>query len=68
MAKSEALTRVELIDKQLQISGWNVKDPTQVVEEFDILTALPEGVTEPRTPYQGKRSRNSILARLLIKD
>ena len=61
MAKSEALTRVELIDKQLQISGWNVKDPTQVVEEFDILTALPEGVTEPRTPYQGHQFSDYVL-------
>jgi len=49
MTKSEAQTRSELIDQQLAQSGWNVKDPTQVVEEFDILTALPPGVAEPRT-------------------
>ena len=36
MAKSEAQTRAELIDQQLERSGWNVKDPTQVIEEFDI--------------------------------
>lgn len=53
MPKSEAQTRAELIDLQLAASGWNVKDPTQVVEEFDIVTALPEDVTEPRTAYEG---------------
>ncbi|MGB3622196.1 MAG: hypothetical protein WBA20_12680 [Ketobacter sp.] len=30
--------------EQLAISRGNVKDPTQAVVEFDILTALPEGV------------------------
>uniref|UniRef100_E6QQC0 Uncharacterized protein n=1 Tax=mine drainage metagenome TaxID=410659 RepID=E6QQC0_9ZZZZ len=36
MIKSEAQTRSELIDQQLAHAGWNVKDPMQVVEEFDI--------------------------------
>lgn len=61
MAKSEALTRSELIDKQLAASGWNVNDPTQVVEEFDILTGLPEGVDEPRTPYEGHQFSDYVL-------
>lgn len=61
MAKSETLTRSELIDKQLAASGWNVKDPTQVVEEFDILTGLPEGVDEPRTPYEGHQFSDYVL-------
>jgi type I restriction enzyme R subunit len=39
MTKSKAQTRSELIDQQLALSGWNVKDPTQVVEGFDILAA-----------------------------
>ena len=56
MIKSEAQTRSELIDQQLAQAGWNVKDLTQVVEEFDILTPLPEGVAEPRTPYEGHQS------------
>jgi len=43
MSKTEAQTRSDLIDKQLAQSGWNVADPTQVVEEFDILTVLPDG-------------------------
>jgi type I restriction enzyme R subunit len=49
MFQLEAETRLELIDQQLARSGWNVKDPTQVVEEFDILTALSEVVAGPGT-------------------
>ena len=61
MTKSEAQTRSELIDQQLALSCWNVKDPTQVVEEFDILTTLPEGVAEPRTPYEGHQFSDYVL-------
>jgi type I restriction enzyme, R subunit len=61
MSKSEAQTRSELIDRQLAQSGWNVKDPTQVIEEFDILTALPYGVAEPRTPYEGHQFSDYVL-------
>lgn len=61
MTKTEAQTRTDLIDEQLALSGWNVKDPTQVVEEFDILTASPMGVAEPRTPYQGHQFSDYVL-------
>lgn len=61
MTKSEAQTRSELIDQQLALAGWNVKDPTQVVEEFDILTALPDGVAEPRTAYEGHQFSDYVL-------
>ncbi|WP_215863634.1 hypothetical protein [Acidithiobacillus concretivorus] len=61
MTKSEAQTRSELIDRQLAQASWNVKDPTQVVEEFDILTALPEGVAEARTPYEGHQFSDYVL-------
>ena len=61
MSKTEAQTRSELIDKQLGLAGWNVKDPTQVVEEFEIITALPEGVAEPRTPYEGHQFSDYVL-------
>jgi type I restriction enzyme, R subunit len=61
MTKSEAQTRSELIDQQLALSGWNVKDPTQVVEEFNILTSLPEGVAQPRTPYEGHQFSDYVL-------
>lgn len=53
MTKTEAQTRAELIDKQLEASGWNVKDLTQVTEELDIKTDLPEGISEPQSQYQG---------------
>lgn len=61
MTKSEAQTRSELIDQQLALSGWNVQDPTQVVEEFDIRTELPPGVAEPRTPYEGHQFSDYVL-------
>ena len=51
--KSEKHTRKELIDIQLKLSGWDVNDRSQVIEEHDIKVGLPEGVTEPQTPYQG---------------
>lgn len=61
MTKSEAQTRSEFIDKQLALSDWNVKDPTQVIKEFDILTSLPEGIAEPRTPYEGHQLSDYVL-------
>jgi hypothetical protein len=39
MTKSEGQTRSKLIDQQLAQSDWNVKDPTQVVEELDTRRA-----------------------------
>ena len=59
--ETEAQTRAALIDKQLAQSGWNVKDPTQVIEEFDILTPLPDGVAEPRTPHEGHQFSDYVL-------
>ena len=61
MTKSESQTRAELIDTQLYNSGWNIKDPTQVIEEFDILTQLPDGISEPRTPYEGHQFSDYVL-------
>ncbi len=61
MTKTEAQTRSQLINKHLALSGWNVNDPTQVVEEYDILTNLPEGVDEPRTPYEGHQFSDYVL-------
>jgi type I restriction enzyme R subunit len=61
MAKSEAQTRTELINKLLEKSGWNVNDPTQVVEEYDIPTSLPEGVSEPCTAYEGHQFSDYVL-------
>jgi len=45
----------------LAASGWNVKDPTQVIEEFDILTELPEGISEARIPYEGHQFSDYVL-------
>ena len=61
MTHSEAATRSALIDKSLGQSGWNVKDPTQVVEEFDIAVGLPQGVSESRTPYEGHQFSDYVL-------
>ncbi len=61
MTKTEAQTRSELIDRLLAQSGWNVKDPTQVIEEFDILAPLPEKVAEPRTRYEGHQFSDYVL-------
>ena len=61
MTKTEAQTRSELIDRLLAQSGWNVKDPTQVIEEFDIFTPLPEKVAEPRTRYEGHQFSDYVL-------
>ncbi|WP_435626479.1 hypothetical protein [Candidatus Ferrigenium straubiae] len=61
MAITEAQTRAELIDAQLGAPGWNVKDPAQVVEEFDILTSLPDDVAEPCTKYEGHQFSDYVL-------
>jgi len=61
VSKTEAQTRAELIDSLLAKAGWDVDDPTQVVQEFDILTSLPEGVEEPRTPYEGHQFSDYVL-------
>lgn len=61
MTKSEAQTRSELIDGHLAQAGWNVQDPSQVVEEFNILTALSQGAAEPRTRYDGHQFSDYVL-------
>lgn len=53
MTKTEAQTRQEIIDKQLEASGWDVNDLTQVTQELDIQVDLPEGIKEARTQYEG---------------
>ncbi|MCD4698699.1 MAG: hypothetical protein K8S16_20910, partial [Bacteroidales bacterium] len=37
MTSSEKHTRQYIIDKRLAKAGWNVKDPSQVTEELDIV-------------------------------
>lgn len=59
--KTEKHTRKEIIDKKLQAAGWNVADRSQMIEEFDIEVGLPEGVSEPLTPYQGHQFSDYVL-------
>ena len=61
MGKTEAQTRKEYIDKKLKSAGWDLADRTQVVEEFDIKVDLPEGVSEPRTKYEGHQFSDYVL-------
>ena len=59
--RSELRTRKEIIDLQLSSAGWNVADRSQVIEEFNIEVALPEGVREPLNPYQGHQFSDYVL-------
>ena len=61
MTKSEAETRSALVDQQLALAGWSVKDLAQVIKEFDILTRLPEGVEGPRTRFEGHQFSDYVL-------
>lgn len=45
----------------LQRSGWNVKDLTHVIEEYDIPAPLPDGIFEPRTPFEGHQFSDYVL-------
>ncbi len=58
---TEQRTRQEIIDKTLLTSGWHVDDPAQVVQEFDILVDLPEGIKEARTTYEGHQFSDYVL-------
>ena len=59
--KSEAETRKKLIDKKLKDAGWDVDNLSHVSQEFDISVPLPEGVREPRTPYEGHQFSDYVL-------
>jgi type I restriction enzyme R subunit len=38
--EDEKTTRGEIIDQRLKVAGWNVSDPTQVVQELFISAKL----------------------------
>ena len=62
MTKSEAQTRSELIDRRLAQAGWDVTNPTQVIQEFDILVDAPSLTTaEPPSPYAGRQFSDYVL-------
>jgi type I restriction enzyme R subunit len=53
---NEAQTRRHPIDTSLRLAGWNLQDPSQVVEELDIdLAQTGRSVKEasPDRPYAG---------------
>jgi len=52
---TEAETRRKIIDKKLRLAGWNVYDPSEVIQELDIdlSAAGVSKVSEPTTPYCG---------------
>jgi type I restriction enzyme, R subunit len=52
MPLSESQTRQQIIDKRLARAGWNVKDPSQVSEELDIISD-PEKAEDPGEKYAG---------------
>jgi type I restriction enzyme R subunit len=58
---TEAQTRKEIIDKKLKAAGWDVNNGAEVVQEFDIEVGLPQGVSEPRTSYEGHQFSDYVL-------
>ncbi len=58
--KTEQQTRMELIDSALKTAGWNVSDPTQVIQEYDIIID-PLQVAEAATPYEGHQFSDYVL-------
>lgn len=61
MIKTEAQTRSTHIDQDLAHAGWDVKDRTQVVEEFDILVDAHKEMVDPRTSYSDHQFSDYVL-------
>lgn len=55
MTMNEAETRRNLIDFKLRLAGWNVDDPSQVIQELDIDLSKAGAlkIAEPVAPYGG---------------
>ncbi|MCD6565903.1 MAG: hypothetical protein J7K53_08155 [Bacteroidales bacterium] len=49
---NEAQTRREIIDKRLAKAGWDVKDPSMVTEELDIISDINRAA-DPQDKYSG---------------
>jgi type I restriction enzyme R subunit len=58
--RNEKHTRKEIIDERLKLAGWLVGDPSQVVEEFDIVVDK-NLVMEAPTPYAGHQYSDYVL-------
>src|SRR6266540_3257247 len=54
---SEADTRQQIIDGRLRLAGWDVDNPSQVIQELDIYVGSGDraAVREPRAAYAGHR-------------
>ncbi|HOW40089.1 MAG TPA: DEAD/DEAH box helicase family protein [Bacteroidales bacterium] len=52
MSLSESQTRKGIIDQRLLKAGWNVNDPSRVIEELDIITD-PQKAQDPGEKYAG---------------
>jgi len=52
---SERDTRRQIIDRRLLLAGWDVRDPSQVTQELDILVSpeRPVAVRSPEDIYTG---------------
>ncbi|MBD2427670.1 DEAD/DEAH box helicase family protein [Phormidium sp. FACHB-1136] len=59
--KNEKQTRLDLIDGLLAQAGWNIHDPTQVVEEFEIATSPSGRAAEPGAAYNGHQFSDYVL-------
>lgn len=59
--KTEHQTRKDIIDLALEASGWNLNDPTQVVEEFDILVKPANSLAETASRYEGHQFSDYVL-------
>jgi len=57
MELSETDTRQQIIDQKLKLAGWDVSDPSQVIQELDIVLKNSSPVVfEPApSPYAGHR-------------
>ena len=67
MTLSEAQTRREIIDKRLAKAGWDVKDPSMVTEELDIISDINKAAG-PQDKYSGHLfSDYALLGKILHK-
>ena len=57
MSMTEAETRQQIIDEKLRLAGWNVSDPSQVIQELDIVLkgGTPAAAEPNPSPYAGHR-------------
>ena len=58
--KNEKLTRKTIIDNRLKEAGWNLDDPTQVIEEFNIIVQT-NIIQEPAILYTTKQFSDYVL-------